>query len=124
MTKTNWLVLAVFTCGAAPACADGGAVPAWGEVSAIFDRRCVMCHSEVAGASKGLRLDSYAAAMIGSERGPVLIAGDAIASELMRRVRGASQPRMPFLGPPLPDAEIAVIETWIAAGLPEEAASR
>jgi len=49
----------------------------------------------------------------------VLLAGDVEHSELMRRVRGESTPRMPFLGPPLPEAEIEVIRQWIAAGLPE-----
>lgn len=35
----------------------------------------------------------------------------------MRRVRGESTPRMPLTGPPwLTDAQIAIIEQWIAAG--------
>jgi hypothetical protein len=78
-----------------------------------------MCHSAVAGASKGLRLDDYAAALEGSERGVVLIPGDAAGSELIRRLRGQSVPRMPFLSRPLPEDQIALIESWIEAGLPE-----
>lgn len=39
------------------------------------------------------------------------------ASELLRRVRGQARPRMPFDGPPyLDDADIALIERWIADG--------
>lgn len=98
--------------------------PGWPEVSAIFEVRCVMCHSAGAGASKGLRLDDYAAVLAGSERGPVLVAGDAEASELVLRLRGTSAPRMPFLGRPLPEEEIAVIARWIAAGLPQSGEGR
>lgn len=102
------------------AVAGGDAVsPGWAEVSVIFNKRCIMCHSAVAGASKGLRLDNYAAALTGSERGIVLVPGDASGSELIRRLRGESAPRMPFLSRPLLEDEIALIERWIAAGLPE-----
>ena len=95
-----------------------GAEPTWPEVEAILKLRCVNCHA-AHGAGKGLRLDSYAAAIRGSENGPVLIAGDIEGSELARRITGLSTPRMPFLGPPLPEEEVAVILDWIAAGLPE-----
>ncbi|WP_165354847.1 c-type cytochrome domain-containing protein [Tropicimonas sp. IMCC6043] len=99
--------------------AGNDASPGWAEVSIIFTERCVMCHSAVAGASKGLRLDDYAAALTGSERGVVLIPGDPSGSELIRRLRGESVPRMPFLSRPLAEDQIALIESWIAAGLPE-----
>lgn len=88
------------------------------EVSAILAERCVVCHQGEA-APLGLRLDSHAALMRGSSRGPVVRRGDARASELMRRVHGESQPRMPLTGPPwLSDAQIATLEQWIAAGAP------
>ena len=78
-----------------------------------------MCHSKVAGASKGLRLDDYSAAIFGSENGAVLVPGDISGSELVRRLRGESMPRMPFLSRPLPEEQIKLIEEWIDAGLPE-----
>ena len=93
--------------------------PVWEDVSAIFNERCVMCHSSVHGAGLGLRLDSYEAAIAGSKRGPVLIPEDAAGSELIRRLRGESTPRMPFLGVALPQDEIDMIIDWINAGLPE-----
>lgn len=83
-----------------------------------------MCHSAVAGASKGLRLDDYTAALAGSETGAVLVPGDASGSELVRRLRGESTPRMPFLSRPLPDAQIALIENWIIAGMPHDSEPR
>jgi hypothetical protein len=93
--------------------------PDWADVSAIFNERCVMCHSSVFGAGLGLSLDSYEAALAGSSRGPVLIPGDAAGSELIRRLIGESAPRMPFLGVRLPQDQIDLIIRWIDAGLPE-----
>lgn len=109
---------------ASAAFAEDAASPDWADVSAVFTKRCVMCHSALAGASKGLRLDDYAAALAGSERGVVLVSGNAADSELIRRLRGESTPRMPFLGRPLPDDEIALIESWVMAGMPNSNGDR
>ena len=77
-----------------------------------------MCHSGDA-APLGLRLDSFESLMKGSQKGPVVRPGDATGSELIRRLKGQSQPRMPMTGPPfLSNAEIARFERWIAAGAP------
>lgn len=115
--------VALLLAGSGVALADSSA-PGWAEVSAIFFERCVMCHSEIAGASKGLLLDSYLAALSGSDNGVALIAGNPINSELMRRLRGESTPRMPFLSRPLPDEQIALIDAWITAGMPEVGENR
>ena len=50
----------------------------------------------------------------------VLVPGDASGIELVRRLRGESTPRMPFLSRPLSDDQIALIESWIAAGMTHE----
>jgi hypothetical protein len=92
--------------------------PDWAGVSAIFVRRCVMCHSEQA-AARGLRLDTYEAAVAGSAKGAVLVPGNTVESELIRRLRGESMPRMPFLSSPLPPEQIDLIVRWVEAGLPE-----
>lgn len=118
MNRTLAHVALAWSTLAMPATAQGDGPPDWEDASVVFVRRCIMCHSEL-GAARGLQLDSYAAALAGSQRGAVLLPGDPDASELMLRVRGDSPPRMPFLGPPLPKDEIDVIERWIAAGLPE-----
>jgi uncharacterized membrane protein len=99
-------------------CTVADEIPDWAAVSAIFAKRCVMCHSEQ-GAMRGLRLDTYAAAIAGSTNGKVLMPGDTAASELIRRLRGESTPRMPFLSTPLPPEEIDLITRWVEAGLPE-----
>ena len=91
--------------------------PTYGEVAPLFQQRCVMCHSGEAAAA-GLRLDSLDAIQKGSPRGPVVIASNPADSELIRRIRGISQPRMPMTGPPfLSDSEIELLERWIAGGL-------
>jgi len=86
-------------------------------VAPIFAERCVMCHSGAA-APLGLRLDTRDSVVKGSQKGPVVKAGNAAASELVRRIRGESLPRMPLTGPPyLATEEIALIEKWVADGL-------
>lgn len=92
--------------------------PVWADVNAIFVERCVRCHS-AQGAGLGLRLDSYAAAIAGSRNGPVLLPNNPDGSELIRRLRGSSLPRMPFLGSPLPEEDIDLIRRWVDAGLPD-----
>jgi hypothetical protein len=67
----------------------------------------------------GLKLDSYEGALAGSTKGAVLVAGDPDGSEMVRRMRGESMPRMPFLGRALPPEEIDLVVRWIEAGLPE-----
>lgn len=91
----------------------------YADLAPILTQRCVMCHAGDA-APAGLRLDSYQAIVQGSAKGPVVKAGEPAASELIRRIKGVSQPRMPMTGPPfLSDKEIALFETWVANGLPK-----
>lgn len=89
----------------------------YADVVPILDERCVMCHSGDA-APAGLRLDSFESVLQGGLKGPVLKAGDPAASELIRRIKGVTQPRMPMTGPPyLSGREIAMFERWVATGL-------
>jgi mono/diheme cytochrome c family protein len=86
-------------------------------VAPILVQKCVLCHSGQA-APAGLRLDTLDAVLKGGAKGSVVKAGAPATSELVRRIKGISQPRMPMTGPPfLADREIALIERWIAGGL-------
>jgi mono/diheme cytochrome c family protein len=99
--------------------ASGGhaAEVTYADVADIFRERCTLCHG-ASNASLGLRLDSLEGILNGSQRGPVVKAGDPAGSELVRRIKGISQPRMPMTGPPFPaEAQIARIEQWVASGL-------
>mgnify|MGYP006188266187 CR=1 FL=1 len=91
----------------------------WATLAPLLAERCVMCHNASAAAA-GLRLDSLEGVKKGSSRGPVVQPGNPANSEIIRRVKGSSQPRMPMTGPPwLADADVVRLERWIAAGLPE-----
>ncbi|MCU0809878.1 MAG: hypothetical protein MUE59_02360, partial [Thiobacillaceae bacterium] len=86
-------------------------------IAPLLAERCVMCHSGPSAAA-GLRLDTLEGLLAGSSRGKVVKSGDPASSELLRRLNGSSQPRMPMTGPPfLTDAEVARFEQWIAGGL-------
>lgn len=92
--------------------------PTYDQVAPIFAARCVLCHNGPA-APRGVRLDSLAAILAGGERGPIAEPSDPEGSELLRRIRGTSLPRMPITGPPfLSEEEADLIARWVAAGLP------
>jgi hypothetical protein len=56
--------------------------------------------------------------MQGSENGPIAIAGKPENSELILRLKGIKQPRMPMTGPPyLTEQEVSLIEQWILEGM-------
>jgi len=93
------------------------------DVAETLQQRCIICHSGES-PPRGLKLDSYANIMTGAADGPVVVAGAPDKSELVRRIRGESQPRMPMGGPPwLPNDDIALIERWITAGAPAGAST-
>ena len=85
------------------------------DVQPIFNARCVTCHGDV-GPEDGLSLTSYENVMAGSNEGPVVVPGQPENSELVKRIKGISQPRMPFGQTPLTDQQIQIIETWVAQG--------
>lgn len=92
--------------------------PNYTDIVPLLQARCVICHSG-ANAPLGLRLDTYAGLKKGSQNGAVIEPGQPVQSELVRRVRGTSLPRMPLTGPPyLTENEIKLIENWITAGAP------
>lgn len=96
--------------------------PDFAAIGTLFAERCVICHSG-SDAPLGLHLDTYQGVMNGSENGPVVIAGDAT-SPLLQRLRGQAEPQMPLDGPPfLSDPEIQLVADWVAAGMPEGAAT-
>lgn len=92
------------------------AAPPYDQVNSILQQHCIMCHKGPQAAGN-LRLDSYAGLMAGGSKGPAVVPKSPEKSELLRRIRGDSQPRMPMNGPPwLTEEEISTIEQWIATG--------
>jgi uncharacterized membrane protein len=88
---------------------------AFDRVQPIFEQRCVKCHAGQ-DAAEGLRLTSYQEVMAGTEEEKVVVPGQPDESELVKRITGASEPRMPLDQEPLSDDEIDLIVQWIEAG--------
>ncbi|MGD2084056.1 MAG: hypothetical protein PVF91_13925 [Chromatiales bacterium] len=119
MVKRLLIIVALAALSRASVVAAGDLT--YADLQPLLRDRCTVCHSGEA-APVGLRLDSYAALMAGSDRGRVVQPGEPAGSELVRRLTGESQPRMPLTGPPWVDAaDIARVEAWVAAGAPEGA---
>jgi hypothetical protein len=97
-----------------------GKAATYSDVAAIISKyHCTVCHGG-SDPRDGLSLESYAKILKGGKDGPVVIAGKPGISELVRRIKGLSEPRMPYTGPPwLTDDEIGRIEQWISAGAAE-----
>lgn len=111
-TLTIYLLPALLAHAAATA-----AEPTYSDILPILQSRCVFCHSGQL-PPLDLHLDSLEHLLAGSQNGAIVQAGDPAGSELIKRLKGISQPRMPMSGPPyLSDAQIDLFERWIANGL-------
>jgi hypothetical protein len=86
-------------------------------VRPILAQRCYGCHGPDL-QQNGLRLDSLAALLKGSESGPIVVPGHADKSRLMRRLMAQERPQMPYGGPPLAPEQIRIVRQWIDAGAP------
>lgn len=82
------------------------------DVLPIFEEHCVECHGDDR-TEEGLKLLRYRNVMVGSQNGPVVVAGDPDGSYLLDMVVSG---KMPKEGQPLSDKEIAIIRAWIEAG--------
>ncbi|MBU4532005.1 MAG: hypothetical protein KUA37_08620 [Desulfomicrobium sp.] len=97
---------------------NGSNAQEWDVVDALFQERCVVCHSSES-APLGLQLDSHSGVLAGSENGPVVLLDAVEESLIIQRVTGKAEPRMPLDGPPyLMEDQITEIRAWIAAGAP------
>jgi uncharacterized membrane protein len=95
-------------------------------VGPIFQLRCSDCHNEDK-READLDLTSFDGLMEGGENGSVVVAGRPDFSELLSRIQLPSDHEsfMPAEGKtPLTDAQVRIIEWWIAAGLPIETTMR
>ena len=109
----GWLVLGCFTPAGPAVCA---AADFDADVASIFVRRCLECHKgrEPSG---GLDLATRAAAMRGGESGVAIHASRPEDSLLLQRVAaGEMPPEQQKQSQKIPDAEIALLREWIAAG--------
>ncbi len=87
------------------------------KVRPILATRCYSCHGPDV-QQNGLRLDSLAAILKGSDGGRVVVPGKPDNSRLLRRLQAQERPMMPYGGPALAAKDIETIREWIAAGVP------
>jgi hypothetical protein len=85
------------------------------QVHPLLAAKCFVCHSQEK-RSGGLSLFSYEDVLNGGRSGGTVRPGSSANSLLIQRVSGEMQPRMPLIGQPLSDSEIAVISAWIDQG--------
>jgi mono/diheme cytochrome c family protein len=86
-------------------------------VHELFATQCVRCHGPDR-QEKGLRLDTRHGTLRGGEAGAVVVPGQPDDSKLLQRLTGRIEPRMPYQEAPLDPAQIALVQSWIAAGAP------
>ena len=91
-------------------------------VKPVLEKNCISCHGPEK-AKAGLRLDTHPGLLKGSEHGPVLLAGKAADSEMIKRLAlpAGQEDHMPPEGKPQPSADdIALLRWWIDAGAPDD----
>ena len=97
--------------------------PTWdSDIGPLFRRAICTeggCH-DMRGLSAGLSLTSYAGFLAGGQSGIIHGNGDPTRALLIDRLRGRNGLATMALGrTPRPEAEIALVEAWIAQGFPE-----
>lgn len=84
---------------------------------------CAGCHNPDK-KKGGLDLTSTAAILAGGSGGAVAEPGNPGGSRLLKILRQELEPKMPPEGPPLDAAAVAIVEKWIAGGMPESKDSK
>ncbi|MES2695018.1 MAG: c-type cytochrome domain-containing protein, partial [Verrucomicrobiota bacterium] len=87
------------------------------EVRPILAQRCYDCHGEKK-QKAGLRLDHIEHILKGGEGGPALERGEVEKSMLVMAIRRKNEDLQMPPDDPLPAAEVAVLEKWVALGAP------
>jgi hypothetical protein len=87
------------------------------QIRPILANRCYECHGEKKQKS-GLRLDSSVAFSKGGEGGLAVVAGKPDESMLIKAVRRTDSDLEMPPDDPLPPAEVALLEKWVAMGAP------
>ncbi len=85
-------------------------------VRPVLASRCQGCHNPKT-AQAGLDLTTAAGFRKGADTGPVVVAGDPAHSRLLQVTSYLERLKMPPTGK-LPDAELAVLRTWVERGAP------
>ena len=98
---------------AAPA-GSSSAVSFAKDVMPILQNSCVKCHGGQK-TEKGLDMTTYNALMAGSQRGAVVVPGNAAQSSLIHLVSNGNMPKQ---GQKLTASQIQILTDWVNAGAP------
>ncbi len=104
-----------------PAQAQPAAPSFMRDIFPVFQKHCIVCHSEPLKAG-ALLLGTHAQVMAGGKSGPAVVPGKGQDSLLMKALDGRVKPQMPQGGAPLDARTLGMIRAWIDAGAPAPAA--
>jgi WD40 repeat protein len=109
--------------GTTPAFADAAKPTFDDDVLPILKQHCVNCHGNDK-QKGGLNAATFAATMAGGGSGAVVVPGDANKSRLYTLTNHSAEPKMPPSGQKIPDAQIAILRTWVEQGARENSGSK
>jgi nitrate/TMAO reductase-like tetraheme cytochrome c subunit len=105
------MILGIYHVEPEPLLEDFEGEPTYQILQPLFMQECGGCHG--ANPSKGLRLTDYASLLIGSENGPVVVAGDTAQSRVLQVLADGHFAR-------LTDHQMELLTQWIADGAMEQ----
>lgn len=118
MLRRFLLIATVLAVAPDVATVDAAEKTDYAKVKDILKAHCFRCHG-VRKQEAGLRLDTAAATIRGSDNGPVVVPGQPAGSGLLDRVSTKDKDsRMPPEGAALSAREIATLKHWIQSGTP------
>ena len=94
------------------------------QVRPLLVNRCFTCHSADTNSHGGLRVDDRQGLLTGGGRGPAVVPGAPAQSLLLRAVKRTDDKLKMPPEKPLEEAEVQILERWIAAGAPMSSGER
>jgi mono/diheme cytochrome c family protein len=87
------------------------------DIAPLLVANCNGCHYAANNVRGGLRLSTFKELLQGGDSGPIIESGKADESLLVKKLLGTEGQRMPAGGrPPLSEAQITLVKTWIEEG--------
>src|SRR5437763_12851957 len=86
----------------------------------VLRKHCLNCHNADK-ATSDLNVATYQTLMAGGASGEAVKPGSPDNSPLYKSAAHLSEPKMPPKAPKIPDADLAIIKTWMEGGAPETA---
>jgi hypothetical protein len=119
--KTFVHIIALTSCmGAAGFASDDGLTFFEKNVRSILIERCYSCHSEESGKRKGnLLLDRRSGWETGGDTGPAILPGKPESSHVIQAIRYTDEDLQMPPKSRIPQAELDVLEKWVAMGAPD-----